>query len=108
MKYMGRNGYGCSRLSTDRGGVVLNISSVQGLMAWPAMPTYSAAKAAMITYTRSAGHHLEHKQHGVAMICLCPGAVNTPMQVYQKYLNFRAKNQQILCLSGLPSVYWND
>ena len=54
MKYMGRNGYGCSRLSTDRGGVVLNISSVQGLMAWPAMPTYSAAKAAMITYTRSA------------------------------------------------------
>ena len=86
MKYMGRNGYGCSRLSTDRGGVVLNISSVQGLMSWPAMPTYSAAKAAMITYTRSAGHHLEHQQHGVRMICLCPGAVNTPMQVCNKQI----------------------
>ena len=88
MKYMGRNGYGCSRLSTDRGGVVLNISSVQGLMSWPAMPTYSAAKAAMITYTRSAGHHLEHQQHGVRMICLCPGAVNTPMQVRNKQVQF--------------------
>ena len=85
---MGRNGYGCSRLSTDRGGVVLNISSVQGLMSWPAMPTYSAAKAAMITYTRSAGHHLEHQQHGVRMICLCPGAVNTPMQVRNKQVQF--------------------
>ena len=36
------------RMSTNRGGVILNISSVQGLMAWPAMPTYSAAKAGMI------------------------------------------------------------
>ena len=106
MKYMGRNGYGCSRLSTDRGGVVLNISSVQGLMAWPAMPTYSAAKAAMITYTRSAGHHLEYKQHGVAMICLCPGAVNTVMQVNIVQFGFSRQNQ--VCLLGLPSVYWND
>ena len=50
-------------------------------MAWPAMPTYSAAKAGMITYTRSAGHPLEHQIHGVRFICLCPGAVDTPMQV---------------------------
>ena len=47
LKYMGKDGYG-SRMSTNRGGVILNISSVQGLMAWPAMPTYSAAKAGMI------------------------------------------------------------
>ena len=44
---MGKGGYG-SRMSTNRGGVILNISSVQGLMAWPAMPTYSASKAGMI------------------------------------------------------------
>jgi len=50
-------------------------------MAWSAMPTYSAAKAGMITYTRSAGHPLEHQIHGVRFICLCPGAVDTPMQV---------------------------
>ena len=36
----------------------------------------------MITYTRSAGHPLEHQIHGVRFICLCPGAVHTAMQVY--------------------------
>ena len=39
------------RISTNRGGDILNISSVQGLMAWPAMLTYSAAKAGMIRPT---------------------------------------------------------
>ena len=37
-----------SRMSMNCGGVILNISSVQGLMAWPAMPNNSAAKAGMI------------------------------------------------------------
>ena len=77
---MGKGDYGC-RMGTKRGGVVLNISSEQGLMAWPAMPTYSAAKAGMITYTRSAGHQLEYDRHGVRLMCLCPGAVRTAMQV---------------------------
>ena len=77
---MGKNNYG-SGLSTNRGGVILNISSVQGLMFWPAMPTYSAAKSGIITYTRSAGHELEFAQHGIRFICLCPGAVHTAMQV---------------------------
>ena len=81
---MGKNGYG-SRLSNNRGGVILNISSIQGLMTWPAMPTYSAAKAGMITYTRSAGHRLENQVHGVRFICLCPGAVKTGMQVSTLY-----------------------
>ena len=70
-------------------------------MAWPAMPTYSAAKAAMITYTRSAGHHLEHSQHGVEMICLCPGAVNTPMQVSNANLSI------IFCNDSKMSINLN-
>ena len=47
---------------------------------------FLAAKAGMITYTRSAGHPLEFKEHGVRFICLCPGAVNTEMQVITYYL----------------------
>ena len=43
------------------GSVILNISSIQGLMTWPAVPTYSAAKAGIIAYTRSAGHQLEYQ-----------------------------------------------
>ena len=40
-----------------------------------------AGKAGIITYTRSAGHELEFAQHGVKFICLCPGAVQTSIQV---------------------------
>ena len=108
---MGKNNYG-NGLSTNRGGVILNISSIQGLQFWPAMPTYckliipfnfkynkirhinceptifiltsfyvGSGKAGIITYTRSAGHELEFAQHGVKFICLCPGAVQTSIQV---------------------------
>ncbi len=103
LKYMGKGSYG-HQMGTKRGGVVLNISSVQvahnsilltivftrchktcsrytqGLFNWPAMPTYSAGKSGLITYTRSAGHDLEFAQHGVKMICLCPHATQTPIQ----------------------------
>ncbi len=45
VKYMGTCAGG-------KGGEVVNISSVQGLMAWPAMPAYSASKGGIIKYTR--------------------------------------------------------
>ena len=77
---MGKNGYGNSR-SSQKGGTVMNISSIQGLQIWPAMPTYSAGKSGLITYTRSAGHSLEFEFHGVKMVCFCPGAVETPIEV---------------------------
>ena len=61
----------------------MNISSIQGLQIWPAMPTYSAGKSGLITYTRSAGHSLEFEFHGVKMVCFCPGAVETPIEVLE-------------------------
>ncbi len=50
VRYMGTSG--AVGVSTRRGGIVLNISSNQALMSWPAMPAYSAAKAGIVTYTR--------------------------------------------------------
>jgi NAD(P)-dependent dehydrogenase (short-subunit alcohol dehydrogenase family) len=47
MKYMGQNNYG-GKLSSQRGGVVLNVSSIQGLLSFPAMPAYSAGKSGII------------------------------------------------------------
>ena len=102
---MAKNNYGCG-LSTNRGGVILNISSVQGLMFWPAMPTYSAAKSGIITYTRSAGHELEYAQHGVRFICLCPGAVNTAMQV--SLIIFLQLLQPICVLCRMCTNYFRD
>ena len=45
VKYMGKNRGG-------KGGTVINIASVQGLVAFPMMPAYSAGKAGIVQYTR--------------------------------------------------------
>ena len=86
IKYMGKGNYGSSRLSSHRGGVVLNISSVQGLASWPALPVYSAGKAGIIQYTRCLGHELEFSNHGVKIVCLCPNGVDSGMMGFHPYV----------------------
>ena len=81
---MGKNGRDGE--STLNGGTVLNISSVQGLVSWPMMPTYTAAKTAVVAYTRSAGHQIEFAQHGVKILCLCPHATFTEQTTFDKYV----------------------
>lgn len=85
MKYMGKGNYG-GRQSTKKGGVVLNIASIHGLLPWPGLPAYSAGKAGVIAYTRCAGHPLEYAEHGVKMLCLCPNAVKTPIHDFVPYI----------------------
>ncbi len=82
VRYMGKNGRDGE--TTGKGGVVLNISSIQALLSWPAMPTYSAAKAGIVAYTRCAGHKAEYDSHGVRIVCLCPFGVETPMQDFER------------------------
>jgi len=77
VKYMGA--------PKGRGGTVVNISSIQGLLHWPAMPTYSAGKAGIVAYTRCAGHEDEWNSHNVKIMALCPFGVDTPMQDFEKY-----------------------
>ena len=69
-----------------KGGIVLNISSVHGLQVRPTMPTYSAGKSGIITFTRSAGHPIEYAETGVKIVCLCPGAVDTPLGDYKHHI----------------------
>ena len=69
-----------------KGGMVLNLSSVHGLQVRPTMPTYSAGKSGIITFTRSVGHSIEYAEHGVKIVCLCPGAVDTPLGDYKHHI----------------------
>ena len=45
IRYMGRKGKSNPDPARTTGGVVLNVSSIQGLVCWPCMPAYSASKA---------------------------------------------------------------
>jgi len=59
------------------GGVIVNSSSVYGEQAAEMSFTYSAAKAAVISFTRSAAYELA--EHGIRVLAITPGRVNTPI-----------------------------
>jgi NAD(P)-dependent dehydrogenase (short-subunit alcohol dehydrogenase family) len=63
--------------AAGHGGAIVNIASVDGLAASSGFPSYSAAKAAVINFTRVAAVELAPARIRVNVIC--PGGVLTPM-----------------------------
>ncbi|HWP86152.1 MAG TPA: 3-oxoacyl-ACP reductase FabG [Terriglobia bacterium] len=59
------------------GGVILNMSSVSGLMGIAGQTNYSASKAGMIGFTRALSR--EVARFGVRVNALAPGAIETEM-----------------------------
>jgi len=58
------------------GGVVINMSSDAGLMAEYGLSAYGAAKAGVISLTRSIA--VEYARHNIRANCISPGGVLTP------------------------------
>lgn len=59
------------------GGAVVNVSSIHALETEPMVAPYAAAKAALVSLTRSAA--IEGKPRGIRVNAVLPGAVDTPM-----------------------------
>ena len=78
-----RGAYLCSKyavpamIDSGRGGVVINVSSVAGLVGLQRMSAYSAAKGAIISLTRSMA--ADFAQHGIRVNCIAPGTSMTPL-----------------------------
>ncbi|HWD86337.1 MAG TPA: 3-oxoacyl-ACP reductase FabG [Solirubrobacteraceae bacterium] len=60
-----------------RAGRIVNISSVSGLRANPGQANYSAAKAGLIAFTRTAA--VEVARRGVTINAVAPGVIETEM-----------------------------
>lgn len=60
-----------------RRGVIVNIASVAGLVAFPARAAYCISKAAVIQVTRAVAVDYGHR--GIRSVALCPGMIDTPM-----------------------------
>jgi NAD(P)-dependent dehydrogenase (short-subunit alcohol dehydrogenase family) len=58
-------------------GWIVNLASIAGTLPTPALATYGATKAAVISLTRSLNEELD--ADGVRAIAICPGFVDTPM-----------------------------
>lgn len=59
------------------GGVIINIASVAGLVAFPGRAAYTASKGAVIQLSRSITADYAHA--GIRCVALCPGMIETPM-----------------------------
>jgi 3-oxoacyl-[acyl-carrier protein] reductase len=58
-------------------GYVVNLASIAGTVATPGLASYGAAKAALISLTRSLDR--EETDAGVRVTAICPAFVDTPM-----------------------------
>lgn len=59
------------------GSAVVGISSIEGIVAQPAIPSYCASKAGLLGLTRSLALALAPK--GIRVNAVCPGFIETPM-----------------------------
>lgn len=73
-------------------GSIINISSVNGLVAEPFLSIYAASKGAIVMLTR--GIALDYAKQGIRCNCICPGWVDTPINYAHAEL-----------LGGLEKVY---
>lgn len=64
-------------LAMKPGGAIVNVSSVHAVETTPQVSSYAAAKAALLSLTRSAA--LEGKAKGIRVNAVLPGAIDTPM-----------------------------
>ena len=59
------------------GGAIVNVASIHAIETSPLVAPYAAAKAAMLSLTRSSA--LEGKAKGIRTNVILPGAIDTPM-----------------------------
>lgn len=64
-------------LKMQPGGAIVNVSSIHAEETTPLVSSYAAAKAALVSLTRSAA--IEGKARGLRVNVILPGAVDTPM-----------------------------
>jgi len=58
------------------GGVIVNIASISGVFSSPNSSAYGAAKAGVISFTRSVAH--EYAKDGIRVNAVAPGRIETP------------------------------
>jgi NAD(P)-dependent dehydrogenase (short-subunit alcohol dehydrogenase family) len=69
--------HGIKAMLQSGGGTIVNNASVAGLVGFPGIPAYCAAKGGVVQLTRTAS--IEYATQGVRVNCLCPGVIDTPM-----------------------------
>lgn len=62
-----------------KGGTIINISSMTALQPSHILPTYSATKSGILSFTKAWAKNPSLKEYGLKFMCLCPGFVKTSL-----------------------------
>ncbi|KPJ01719.1 15-hydroxyprostaglandin dehydrogenase [NAD+] [Papilio xuthus] len=71
-----------------KGGTIINISSIVGLMQTPLLPIYSATKSAVLQFSNCFGMEPHFKSFGVRVVTVCFGSTDTSLLDPQKVGGF--------------------
>ena len=63
----------------ERGGCIINMSSMAALIGVPLFAAYTASKGAIRSLTKSVALHCQQKGYGIRCNSIHPGGINTPM-----------------------------
>lgn len=63
---------------TERGGSIINMSSLAGLVGFPGLTAYCSSKAAVVMLSKTAA--VELRPAGIRVNAICPAFIDTPMQ----------------------------
>ena len=61
----------------NKGGAIVNIASILGMVAVPNTTAYNSSKGGLIMFTKSIA--AEYAEQNIRSNCICPGLVATPM-----------------------------
>jgi len=84
------------------GGVIINTSSVNGLIGYgaPSLPVYAVSKAGVIQLTKIMAK--EYGKQNIRVNCICPGAILTPMS--EQLLSSDSGRQSVIELLSLGRI----
>jgi NAD(P)-dependent dehydrogenase (short-subunit alcohol dehydrogenase family) len=92
-----------ARRMTDKGGSILNIASVAGLLGIPHRPAYTATKHAVIGLTRNLA--IDLAPHRIRVNAVSPGTVRTPLtEPYYADPQFITSLEQVTPLGSAGTV----
>jgi NAD(P)-dependent dehydrogenase (short-subunit alcohol dehydrogenase family) len=67
------------RVMKGRGGSIINISSIEGIIGEPLVPAYNASKGGVRIFTKSAALHCAQQGYDIRVNSVHPGYVGTPL-----------------------------